>query len=265
MTQPQPTDSDATRFRTTIKPYAVGVGAVLALLLAIWIPPILVEQVSFAMLFSQSPAAEIVADILEVFTSDLAKSLWAIGLLGLFVRRYELADALRRRETLVRTVAAGGGLLIAFTVSFQLFDVITDALTGSLWHESVWEGLLLVIDVDEELARLIAFGVAFYTALSRGHSVSAHRDTFLLTYLTVAVLSVLGDISQLLRVVFIHNEALGGVGGVLDSFIFDLLTSALWLTVLAGTFGIVFAYGIERFGAADADRHRTAVADGGEK
>lgn len=263
MTQSQSTDSDANRFRSRLKPYAVGVGAVLALLLAIWIPPLLVEQFSFAMLFSRSPVAETISGVLDVLTSRLARSIWALGLIALFVRRYDLAEALREQRSLVRTVAAGAGLLIAFTVSFQLIDTVTDILMGSLYRDSVVGALLFVIDIDDELTRLIAFGVAFYTSLSRGHSVAGHRETYLLTYLTVAVLSVLGNVSHLLQDV-IYGETLKGVGDVLGVFIRDLLVSSLWMTVLAGTFAIVFAYGIERYGATGIGHGRTAVADGGE-
>lgn len=264
MTQPTTTDSDAYRFRTKLKPYAVGVGAVLALLLAIWIPPFLVEQMSFAMLFSQSPVADTVTGILEMLTSDVARSLWAIGLLAMFVRWYNLDDLLRKQRSLVRTVAAGGALLIALTISFQVLDVATSALTGSLWHDSVWEALLSMINVGDELSRLIPFGVAIYTALSRGHSVAGHRDTYLLTYLSGAVLATFGNTIHVFERV-LYGDAPEGVGTILDMFVSDLFTSVLWVAILSGTFGIVFAYGIERYGAGGVKHDRSAVADGGEK
>lgn len=255
--------SNANRIRTTIKPYAVGVGAVLALLLAIWIPPFLADSFYYAMPLTRARASGTVAIVLQSLTSELFKSLWTIALLAVFVRRYNLADALRQREPLVRTVSAGASLLIAFTVSFELLDLATDVLTGSLWHESVWKGFLFAINVDQELTRLIAFGVALYTALSRGHSVTAHRDTFLLTYLTVAVLSILGNVSHGVERI-LYGDALEGVGDVLGILLGDLLTSALGTTVLAGTLAIVFAYGIERYGVDGVGHDRTAVADGGE-
>lgn len=264
MTQPTSTDSDANRIRTKLKPYAVGVGAVLALLLTAVIPPALVEHLLVGLVTSEMPGENAIENTLHAVDFDLVKSVWTIGVLAAFVRHFELVDALRKQEELLRTVAGGAGLLIAFIVSFQLLDVATDALTGSLWQDSVWEAVLLVIGFDESMARLIAFGVALHTALSRGHSVAAHRDTFLLTYLTVAVLSALDNISHIVESVT-SGDGFGSVGVILDIFLTDLLTSALWGAVLAGTFGIVFAYGIERYGVVDVGDGRSAVADGGEK